>query len=115
MSLDSLTPAERQTVFECLRAATEGPFFPDWEFETLFGLQRDQVRRISAAAPDIDDSREEVAIAINNAMSNLLGYPHHQNATWSQFVSVSQAEADRVFSKWRDDLLPGSSGTASNV
>lgn len=101
MSLSSLTPVEREIAFECLRAASEGPFFPDWEFATLFGLKRDEVRRISAAAPDIDDSIEEAAIAINN----LLGYPHNQEAAWSQYISVPAAEVRRIFSKWRGDTL----------
>ena len=92
-------------MFECLRAASEGPFFPDWEFHTLFGLERDQVRRIAAAIPDIDDSSEEVALAINNAMAHLTGYPHHQEAVWSQFISVPEEEVDRVFSKWRGDAV----------
>jgi len=103
--LSSLSERERQTVFECLRAASEGPFFPDWEFHTLFGLERDQVRRIAAAIPDIDDSSEEVALAINNAMAHLTGYPHHQEAVWSQFISVPEEEVDRVFSKWRGDAV----------
>lgn len=109
MSLSSLTHVERQIVFECLRAASEGPFFPDWEFATLFGLKRDEVRRISAAAPDIDDSREDAAIAINNAMNNLLGYPHNQEAAWSQYISVPAAEVRRIFSKWRGETLSGQS------
>jgi hypothetical protein len=104
MSLSSLTAAEKQIVFECLVAASDGPFFPDWEFHTLFGLDRDRVRQIAAAAPNIDDSNEDVALAINNSMTNLLGYPHDQEAAWSNFISVSEKEVDRVFEKWRSDL-----------
>jgi hypothetical protein len=103
--LSSLSEREKQTVFECLRAASDGPFFPDWEFHTLFGLKRDQVRRIAAAIPHIDDSSEEVARAINNAMIHLTGYPHHQEAVWSQFMSVPEEEVDRVFDKWRGDAV----------
>src|ERR1700676_3891449 len=101
--LNVLDDAEKRTVSECLRAASEGPFFPDWEFHALFGLERDQVRRVANTAPDIDDSSEEVAQAINNAMANLTGYPHHQEVAWSQFISVPQEEVDRVFRKWRSD------------
>ena len=103
--LSSLSDAEKQTVFECLRAASEGPFFPDWEFHTLFGLQRDQVSRIAAAIPRIDDSSEEVALAINSAMGNLVGYPHRQEDTWSRFISVPEKEVNRVLSKWRGDAV----------
>jgi hypothetical protein len=86
-----------------LRAASNGPFFPDWEFSTLFGLEREQVRRIAATAPHIDDSSEEVAQAINGAMGNLVGYLHHQEHAWSRFVSVPEEEVSRVLSKWRGD------------
>jgi hypothetical protein len=103
--LSSLSEREKRTVFECLRAASEGPFFPDWEFHTLFGLEREQVRRIAAAIPDIDDSSEKAALAINNAMAHLTGYPHHQQAVWSQFISVPEEEVDRVFSKWRGNAV----------
>ncbi|MEY2563212.1 MAG: hypothetical protein QOH88_1405 [Verrucomicrobiota bacterium] len=103
--LSSLNDAEKQTVFECLRAASDGPFFPDWEFHTLFGLHRDQVTRIVASISDIDDSSEDTALAINNAMNNLIGYPHRQEAAWSQFISVSREEVSRVFTKWRGDAV----------
>ena len=103
--LASLTERERELVFECLRAASDGPFFPDWEFSTLFGLEREQVRRIAASAPHIDDSREEAALAINNSLANLLGYPHHQECAWSQFISASSEEVSRVFDKWRGDQV----------
>ena len=103
--LGALNEREKQTVFECLRAASDGPFFPDWEFRTLFGLERDQVRRIATAIPDIDDSSEEVALAINNAMVHLTGYPHQKEAAWSQFISVPEDEVDRVFDKWRGDAI----------
>jgi hypothetical protein len=76
--LASLTEREKGVISECLRAASDGPFFPESEFHTLFGLQRAQVRDIAAAAPHIDDSQEDVALAINNALANLLSYPHHQ-------------------------------------
>jgi hypothetical protein len=103
--LGALNEREKQTIFECLRAASDGPFFPDWEFPTLFGLEREEVRRVASAAPNIDDSSEEVARAINNAMVNLTGYPHHQEAVWSQFISVPEEEVDRVFDKWRGDAV----------
>jgi hypothetical protein len=103
--LGALNEREKQTVFECLRAASDGPFFPDWEFPILFGLERAQVRRIVAAIPDIDDSSEEIALAINNSMAHLTGYPHRQEAAWSSYISVSEEEVDRVFDKWRGDVV----------
>jgi hypothetical protein len=101
--LSSLTEREKEVVFECLRAASEGPFFPESEFATLFGLERAQVRGIAATASRIDDSRNDAALAINNALANLLGYPHHQESAWPQFISVPEDEVRRIFTKWRGD------------
>jgi hypothetical protein len=103
MSLKALDDNERRVVFECLRAAVEGPFFPDWEFHTLFGLHRDDAARIVAALPNIDDTDESVSLAINNSMSNLLGYPHNEVAAWRQFISVPEAEVRRIFERWRHE------------
>ena len=103
MSFQSLNDQEKQVVFECLRAAVEGPFFPDWEFPTLFGLERQEVARVLAAAPQIDDADEDVSLAINNTLGNLLHYPHGEVLAWSQFISVPESEVRRVFEKWKDE------------
>ena len=103
MSLQTLTDDEKRVVFECLRASVEGPFFPDWEFHTLFGLDRREVAAIVAAVPNIDDSEERVSLAIHNAMGNLLGYPHGEAAAWRQFISVPEVEVKRIFDRWRHE------------
>ena len=105
MSLQILTADEKRVVFECLRAAVEGPFFPDWEFHTLFGLHRQEVARIVAALPDIDDSDENVSLAINNAINNLLGYPHRDATAWRKFISVPETEVRRIYAKWRHEKM----------
>ena len=101
MALTQLDEQERQVVLDCLRAAVDGPFFPEWEFHTLFGLTRQEVKQITNTWPEIDDSNEEAALAINNAMSNLLHYPHRQEEAWRTFISVTPREVERVFQKWR--------------
>lgn len=30
----------------CLLAAEEGPFFPNWEFQTLFGIERAELAEV---------------------------------------------------------------------
>ena len=84
-----------------LIAAARGPFFPDWEFSTLFGLERSEVGAIadsfSAATPLIGN----VALALNNAMNNLLGYPHGQDEAWAQWLSVTPVELQAIYSHWR--------------
>lgn len=96
-----LSEDEKRVILECLKAAAEGPFFPDWEFHTLFGLERNEMAEIVAAWPRIDWSLEKVIVAMNNSMNNLLGYPHGCEEEWARYISVTAEEVARVFSKWR--------------
>jgi hypothetical protein len=107
MPLNALSEEERRVVLECMRASIEGPFFPDWEFASLFGVARSDLARIVAAWPKLDEDAEEVALAINNSMNNLLGYPHGCERDWSRFLSVPPREVERIFLKWRAPSSPG--------
>ena len=101
-SLANLTERERDVVRECLRAAVEGPFFPEWEFHTIFGLERDEVRQVLHSWPNVDEADESVVRAINNSFNNLLGYPsRNKQVLWPKFVSVSGIELARIFDKWK--------------
>ncbi len=104
MSLADLEQSEREVVRQCLNAAVNGPFFPDWEFHTLFGLERIEVKSVLESWPKLDETKEEVQVAINNTLNNLLGYPHGCEREWPQFISVSSNEVKRVFKKWRESV-----------
>ena len=86
---------------ESLIAAARGPFFPDCEFSTLFGLERAEVAAIADLFTSATPLTGSVALALNNAMGNLIGYPHGQPAAWSQWLSVTPAELQTVFSRWQ--------------
>jgi hypothetical protein len=100
MPLSTLTDAERQVIQQCLRAAADGPFFPDWEFQTLFGVSRSEVRAVASAWPNVGDSTEGVSLAITNSLNNLVGYPHGQDHVWSQHISVAPDELVRILRRW---------------
>ena len=102
MSLANLDQRERDVVRECLRAAVEGPFFPEWEFATLFGLTRDEVRQVLLSWPEINEAEATVVLAVNNTVNNLLGYPtENKQEVWPRFISVSAMELARIFDKWK--------------
>ena len=103
MALEDLTSDEKKVVLQCLRASVEGSFFPEWEFSTLFGLTRAEVQEVIQRWPVDDTSDEMAALAINNAINNLLGYPHRKEEEWSKYISVSREEVHSIFRKWRDD------------
>jgi hypothetical protein len=99
-TLPQLNEQARQIIFECLHAAVNGPFFPEWEFHTLSGLERQEIMQVAEMCPNIDDSNEQVNLAIHNSIGNLPGYPHGEENAWQKFISVSREEVEKVFQKW---------------
>jgi hypothetical protein len=88
MNIDHLSDADKAVVGQALRATADGPFFPEWEFHTLFGLARNEVRAVADAWPNVDSTDSNVALAVNNALTNLVGYPHGQEFAWPRWISV---------------------------
>ena len=86
--ISTLSERERQTVSECLLAAEQEEFFPEWEFETLFGITRTQLAGVRAKWPEVDTNQPDVGAAIINSMNHLLGYPHAQQERWGRYISV---------------------------
>ena len=106
MPLKNLTDAETEVVFECLRCVATGEvILNDWEFQTVFGIKFEALLEIVRALPIIDESKEDVQLAVNNALNNLLGYPHGCHAQWANYISVPQPEVARIFSKWRGESI----------
>jgi hypothetical protein len=102
MSLANLDERERNVVRECLQAAVEGPFFPEWEFQTIFGITRDDVRRVLRSWPELNEADKDVTLAINNSLNNLLGYPaRNKREMWPRFISVSPMELAGIFDRWK--------------
>ena len=71
-----LTDADREILGRCLKVAAAGRIFEDPEFHALFGLHRSEVGTISVNWPDVDETDPDVDLAVNNTLTNLLGYPH---------------------------------------
>ena len=92
---------DTQAFRESLIAAARGPFFPDWEFGALFGMDRSEVATIADSFTSATPLTGDVALALNNAMVNLLGYPHGQEAAWAQWLSVTPSELQAIFSQWQ--------------
>lgn len=79
---------------------SKGPFFPDWEFQTLMGGERDEMRAVLDAWPNVSDG-ENADVAINNAFNNLLGYPHDEWEAWAKYSDADPEELARTFTRWR--------------
>ena len=108
LDLKDLSDADRVTVGEALRAAADGPFFPDWEFHPLFGLERSRVRAIANGWPEPNAPPEQVTIAVVNSLNNLVGYLHGEDAVWSQWMSADRQQLLELLSR-----LSGRTGNSS--
>jgi len=101
MPFIDLENKERKIVYECLYAVVYGPFIPNHEFHSLFGIEREDVKLILDMLPDIDDSILNAKLAINNSMLNLWGYPHECETEWQNWLSVAPSEVFRILEKWK--------------
>jgi hypothetical protein len=99
MEIEHLSNEEVKIIGDCLAAAVEGPFFPEWEFQTLFGLERADVARVSRSWPNISVEDEIVDLAVNNALGNLTGYPHGEDL--SRFISATPERLSEILEKWK--------------
>jgi hypothetical protein len=96
--LELLSDPDREVIHRRLRAASDGPFFEDWEFGSLFGLERSEVRAVLARWPSVLVV-ETTWLAINNSIGNLLGYPHGYDL--QKHIGVDAHELGLVFERWR--------------
>jgi hypothetical protein len=112
MPEQNLSDDEIKVIKECIKAAAYGPFFiddgakddPYWEIHSLFGLTIHELRKIADALPNLDVYDENVNLAINNSINNLLGYPHGcSDEVWSKYISVSKNELSRIYIKWKGE------------
>ena len=114
MPKENLSDEEIKAIKECIKAAAYGPFFKDdgakddpyWEIHPLFGLTIQELRKIADTLPNLDLEDQNVNLAINNSINNLLGYPHGcSEEVWKQYISVSKNELERIYLKWRGESL----------
>jgi hypothetical protein len=98
-----LTERNHEIIGQCLRAAADGPFFPDWEFHTLFGLDRTHFRTLAQSYAPADSVPVHLGIAVNNSLNNFLGYPIDCASELAAWVSASRQEIEQTLKAWRDN------------
>ena len=101
MPFKDLSATEQHVIYQCLKAAVDGPFFPDGEFHTLFGLTRQEVEQIVIDWATVNKNSSDVILAINNSLNNLLGYPHKCDREWHDFISVDRQKLGTIYAKWK--------------
>ena len=92
--------SELDLIKQCLVATTEGPFFEDWEFQTLIGLRRTEVQSVLDSWPDIDLRKTNELCGVHSSMGNLLGYPHGHDNVWDSYIVGSKEDVRLVMERW---------------
>ena len=100
-ALEKLTDNEKQVIGECLRATAFGPFFSDWEFHSLFGVDRDEAIRVAESWPNIKETDISAGYLINDSFNNLLGYPHRKQSDWKTYIPVSRDKVYNTYHRYR--------------
>jgi hypothetical protein len=83
-------------VRHCLNAATNGPFFPDWEFQTLLGVDRATVRKVLLDWPAQTVPHVDFVCAVAGSVNNLTGYPHDREDVWDDYIPASRAQVSAL-------------------
>lgn len=99
--IEYLSCDDLEVVRGALEATVKGDFFPDWEFQTLFGVNRDEVREVLSSWPSQSVDDVTFICAFRNSLSHLSGYPHGQEQEILRYVPGGVAEIRRVRDKLR--------------
>lgn len=103
MKLKNLDGKETEIVQKCMECIAGGKvILHDWEFQLVMGVTVDEFIEIINTWPEIDENDENVLMAINNSMNNLLGYPHGKHDQWEEYMDVPLNRINEVFQKWRN-------------
>lgn len=104
--LPPLSSKDLRIIRQCLRAAVDGPFFPDWEFETLIGAEQSEIAEL-IERPDADLIPDRMLSAVTNVLVNLVGYPHQLQYTygWGAYIDATPESVDSLAARIRTSGL----------
>jgi hypothetical protein len=92
--------AERKVLRQCVIAATDGPFFDDRDFASLFSQDRTAVR---VAAEELEHATmltSSARSAISGSLNNLLRYPHEMPQALECWICLSRKDLETLADRW---------------
>src|SRR5689334_119418 len=104
----SLSNEEAELIRAALTAGAEGPYFPNWEIQTLLAVSRDELTEVLMAWPEAaattswePDPERVQYIAVSNVLNNLVGYPHGKWPALQVELGVEQRDLVELLERWR--------------
>jgi hypothetical protein len=100
---DDLNAEDLELIRRCMLAClNDTESFEEWEFSTIFGVNRDQMRAVMERWPDVDQTSTDVLCAVGNSLANLLGYPHGHNDDFDAHFGVPFADVKKLMRRGVD-------------
>ena len=103
---------DQDLICRALHAAVDGPYFPEWEFGALIGIDRSEVAEILADWPNAtvttsweSDPAKVQRIAVNNVLNNLIGYPHGRWAELKLRLGADPHEVRALLEHWHASTI----------
>ena len=104
--METLTPAELDSIRRCVEAILHGPFIDDPEFQTRLGVDRDAFRRLIANWPPdlLAQSNSEVHLVLNNALNEICHGVRISDPEWARWFGAGLLRTDilAVYRKWAE-------------
>jgi hypothetical protein len=90
---------ELELIWQCLDASVRGDFFPEWEFQTIFGVDRNTVRVVLEDWPLQTVDSETFTCAVINSLNNLVGYPHGMEKELYDYISAEPDDIKSILTR----------------
>lgn len=90
-----------EIIGRALMASVDSSIFPEWEFASLIGRTRDDVRAVATRWPLSEGSATAEDMLIRNVLLNLAGYPHENPEQVERLVGASTGRLMEVLSRWQ--------------
>ena len=108
-AFERLSDEQRTLVGMCLREIVEGPYLPDWEFQTVMGVTREETAAVAAAWPD-PAGAPFTFVAVSNTLNTFLGYPHKRWPELADRIDADSRPVVAALARWRGEDLPDDPG-----
>ncbi|MEQ9258729.1 MAG: hypothetical protein RIG84_06500 [Roseovarius sp.] len=79
----------------------DGPFVEDWEFSSVIGVERKELRKLFEDKSALDLEGDAAWIA-KNCVNNLIGYPHGMDDLLQHRFGLTQPELENLWSDLAD-------------
>jgi hypothetical protein len=90
---------EIKLISALLLAAETGPFFPEWEFSTLFGLERSELAAVRSRWPDVSLEDEDVYQSVLSSLALLIAYPHGHEEALLRYCPEGRLKIKHLYDK----------------